>query len=178
MPAPHSEPASHSERTFPPEPQSARSARALLRTCLARWGLSGLEGDASVALSELVTNGVMHARTSLVVAVRRDDDWLEVSVADDSPWPVQRRPHRRDIASDLVVVAQTEQQLGHDLDDRDARLDVGSAGTLAGGRGLLLVEALADQWGVTPRGTGKAVWARFAITAAADGSATTADASS
>lgn len=27
-----------------------------------------------------------------------------------------------------------------------------------GGRGLLLVEALAGQWGVTPNGSGKSVW--------------------
>jgi hypothetical protein len=49
------------------------------------------------------------------------------------------------------------------LDERDVRLDVGAAGTLAGGRGLLLVEALADEWGVTRRGNGKVVWAKFAI---------------
>ena len=156
-------PVSHVEHELLAEPQSARAARALLRTCLERWDLPALEADAALALSELVTNGVVHARTTLLVGITRSREWLEVSVADDSPWPVQRRPHRQDIASDLVVLAQAEQRLGPHLDDRDTRLDVGSAGTLAGGRGLLLVEALADEWGVTPRGAGKAVWARFTL---------------
>ncbi len=29
------------------------------------------------------------------------------------------------------------------------------------GRGLLMIEALADAWGVEPRGDGKAVWCEF-----------------
>ncbi|MCX5609583.1 MULTISPECIES: SpoIIE family protein phosphatase [unclassified Streptomyces] len=33
------------------------------------------------------------------------------------------------------------------------------------GRGLLLVERLADAWGVEPRGGGKCVWCEFAVTA-------------
>lgn len=42
-----------------------------------------------------------------------------------------------------------------------------------GGRGLLIIEALADRWGVDPRGTGKAVW--FEILLAADGLVAAAD---
>ena len=148
-----------------PQPQSAREARALLRKHLVRWGLSAWQDDASLAVSELVTNGVMHARTSLMLEIGHDEEWLEVSVADDSPWPVQQRPHRQDVAADLRVLAQVEQHLGPHLDDRDVRLHVGDAGTIAGGRGLLLVEALADDWGVAPQGDGKVVWARFALKA-------------
>ena len=112
-----------------------------------------------------MTNGVMHAKTALMLDICSDEDWLEISVADDSPWPVRRRPHRQDVAGDLIMLLETEQHLGQHLDERDVRLDVGMAGTLAGGRGLLLVEALADQWGVTPQGSGKAVWARLALNA-------------
>jgi hypothetical protein len=125
---------------------------------LSRW-----LDDAQLAVSELLTNGVVHARTPLTLGIYCDDEWLEVSVVDRSPLPIQQRPHRRDVAGDLVVVMQTERHLGQHLDERDVRLDVGDSGTLAGGRGLLLVEALADQWGVTPRGDGKTVWARFAL---------------
>jgi hypothetical protein len=32
-----------------------------------------------------------------------------------------------------------------------------------GGRGLLVVAALADDWGVTPRVIGKSVWAELAV---------------
>jgi anti-sigma regulatory factor (Ser/Thr protein kinase) len=37
--------------------------------------------------------------------------------------------------------------------------------TRTGGRGLLLVEALADRWGCTPRphGPGKTVWAEYTV---------------
>ena len=147
-----------------PEPQAARTARGLLSASLAAWGLSAWQGDAAVIVSELVTNAVMHAGTDVALGLCTDEDWLEVSVEDDSPWPVQQRPHRQDVAADLVMLLQAEQHLGQQLDERDVRLDVGTAGTLAGGRGLLLVEALADQWGVTPRGDGgKAVWARLVV---------------
>jgi anti-sigma regulatory factor (Ser/Thr protein kinase) len=33
--------------------------------------------------------------------------------------------------------------------------------TTAGGRGLLLVESVSDNWGVTPSTSGKTVWAEF-----------------
>ena len=151
------------QHVLAPEPQAARAARGVLKTFLAAWGLSAWQSDASVIVSELVTNGVTHAGTALMLTICSDEDWLEVSVDDDSPWPVQQRPQREDVAADLVMLMQAEEHLGQHLDDRDVRLDVGAAGTLAGGRGLLLVEALADQWGVTPRGEGKAVWARLAL---------------
>ena len=151
------------QHVLAPQPQAVRVARGMLSTSLAAWGLSAWEGDAAVIVSELVTNGVMHAKTALMLDICSDEDWLEISVADDSPWPVRQRPHRQDVAGDLIMLLETEQHLGQHLDERDVRLDVGMAGTLAGGRGLLLVEALADQWGVTPRGSGKAVWARLAL---------------
>lgn len=147
-----------------PEPQAGRIARSLLGTFLASWGLSAWNSDAAVIVSELVTNGVMHAETELLLELCTDEDWLEISVADDSHRPVQQRPDRQDVAADLATVLQAEQRLGAHLDERDRRLDVGIAGTLVGGRGLLLVEALADHWGVTRRGdAGKAVWARIAL---------------
>ena len=151
------------QRALAPQPQAVRAARELLRTSLAAWGMSAWQSDAAVIASELMTNGVMHANTALLFGICSDEDWLEISVADDSPWPVQQRPHRHDLSADLVMLMQVERDLGQHLDERDVRLDIGLAGTLAGGRGLLLVEALADEWGVTPRGDGKAVWARLAL---------------
>ncbi len=47
------------------------------------------------------------------------------------------------------------------LDDRHARLEVGPAGAIGAGRGLLLVEALADEWGVQLAADGKSVWFRL-----------------
>ena len=49
-----------------------------------------------------------------------------------------------------------------EVSDSDARLPVRGSGELfaEGGRGLLLVEAVTDRWGVTPHttGDGKTVW--------------------
>lgn len=49
-----------------------------------------------------------------------------------------------------------------EVSDSDARLPVRGSGELLaeGGRGLLLVEAVTDRWGVTPHrtGEGKTVW--------------------
>ncbi len=146
-----------------PDPRSVRVARALLRLCLADWSSSARLDDIAIVVSELVTNGVTHARTELVLAVDRSGQWLEISVADESPWPVQPRPRRPDPAADLAALVRTQRELGDELDDRDVRLDVGAAGSLVGGRGLLLVEAVADEWGVTPASGGKVVWARFAV---------------
>ncbi|MFF4930495.1 ATP-binding protein [Streptomyces griseofuscus] len=38
-----------------------------------------------------------------------------------------------------------------------------------GGRGLILVEALADKWGVAPRQPGKTVWAEVRLSPATEG---------
>ena len=145
------------------DPRSARVARALLHVCLGDGVSSGVHEDVAIAVSELVTNGVTHARTELVLAVERREQWLEISVADENPLPVRPKPHRTDPAADLAVLLQTGRAREQELDDRDLRLDVGAAGTLAGGRGLLLVEAVADAWGVRPVTGGKLVWARFGV---------------
>ena len=97
------------------ERQAARTARGLLTTSLAAGGLSAWQDDAAVIVSELVTNAVMHVGTNLTLGLCSDEDWLEVSVEDDSPWPVQQRPHRHDLSADLVMLMQVEQHLGHSL---------------------------------------------------------------
>ncbi len=41
--------------------------------------------------------------------------------------------------------------------------NAGNDGDGEGGRGLLVVEALADAWGVTERNVGKVVWADLTV---------------
>jgi anti-sigma regulatory factor (Ser/Thr protein kinase) len=48
--------------------------------------------DACLLVSELVTNGVRHARTMLTVAVDCDGDRVSVAVHDDSAAAVAPRP--------------------------------------------------------------------------------------
>lgn len=149
----------HATQVLPAEPESAPAARAFLRARATEWDLLPLLADAQLAVSELVTNAVIHARTPLVTSVSCADGVFELAVFDGNPTLPAVRPARSDLHGDITRVAQLEQELGP-LDDRDPQLDVGAAGSVAGGRGLLLVAALAAEWGVSPTSDGKAVWAR------------------
>ncbi|MET7474729.1 ATP-binding protein [Streptomyces sp. NPDC005648] len=116
--------------------QSVPRSRAALRTVLCEWGLGqDVLESAELALSELVTNA------------------LRVPVPSD-----------RQVGVGFVYCVETQV----------LRLEVSDAGggcpvlrtpddDETCGRGLLLVEALADRWGVCGRegGIGKTVWAEF-----------------
>lgn len=53
-------------RTLPRTAQQARTARLLVTMALRAWGLGGLDGDARLVMTELVSNSVVHARRGLV----------------------------------------------------------------------------------------------------------------
>ena len=66
-------------------------ARAFVRATLAAWDMNGYADDATVVVSELATNAVLHARTPFRIFVRAHDMaavWIEV--ADDNPRPPLR----------------------------------------------------------------------------------------
>ncbi|ATZ25194.1 Histidine kinase-, DNA gyrase B-, and HSP90-like ATPase [Streptomyces lavendulae subsp. lavendulae] len=110
-------------------------ARAELRKALAAWGLSELEGDALLVASELLTNAVRHAATP------RDRE-------------IETRYVRR---SDGVRIEVHDACAGQP----QARPPEPDAD---GGRGLFLVEAIADRWAVAARGgPGKQVWAELSV---------------
>ena len=82
-----------SSASFPPEPVSARGARRFLRAFSGACGVSDEVTDpAELALSEVVTNVVLHAHTAFEVVVALDDHGrLRVEVTDSNPQlPVQR----------------------------------------------------------------------------------------
>lgn len=73
-------------RTFGPEPVSVRDARRMVRDFLERHGADALLDASELALSEVVTNAVLHARTPLeVTLVLEADCVLRVEVTDHSP---------------------------------------------------------------------------------------------
>ena len=80
--------------SFPAELISARGARRFLREFTGEHGLSdGVTDAAELALSEVVTNVVLHAHTSFDLVLSLDDDRreLRVEVSDRNPQlPVQR----------------------------------------------------------------------------------------
>ncbi|MEU1260865.1 ATP-binding SpoIIE family protein phosphatase [Streptomyces cellulosae] len=133
------------EATLSGSPLAPGSARALLRKALTEWAQSAADGadlltgrvgdDAALVASELVTNAVVHAGTDVHVTCRLEEDTsaLVVEVADRHP---SRAP--RDDAAEAPA---------HDIPEY--------------GRGLRLVAALAESWGVTYRAGSKTVWARL-----------------
>ncbi|MEU7206835.1 ATP-binding SpoIIE family protein phosphatase [Streptomyces sp. NPDC044989] len=120
------------------------AARAMARAALADWSALGLPGtehltehltaDALVVVSELVTNAVVHAGTDVEVGLRVEETGtLVVEVADRHP---SRAPS-----------GGGDHETPHDPAEY--------------GRGLRLVAALAEAWGITYRPGSKTVWARL-----------------
>ena len=153
----------HASRELPPEPRSAPVARAFLRECFTAWDLMELYDDAALALTELVANAVMHAATPLVVAISCEHGMVEIAVHDGNPSMPAIRPHRTDVDADIKQALAAEAAAADSVDERDPRIHVGPAGSLAGGRGLLLVDAVSAHWGVSPLSDGKAVWVRTPV---------------
>ncbi|RZU45587.1 anti-sigma regulatory factor (Ser/Thr protein kinase) [Streptomyces sp. BK022] len=80
--------------TLPRQPESAATARRLLRAACAVWGLEALVEDGVLIVSELVANAVQHARRESIRVVidRPDAAWVRVGVADLS----RARPVRQE----------------------------------------------------------------------------------
>lgn len=71
---------------LPPTPQAASRAREFIADfCSAAQLPAAVCGDAALLVSELVTNAVIHGRTSATVEVHRPADTLRVTVRDDNP---------------------------------------------------------------------------------------------
>ncbi|MFC8374176.1 SpoIIE family protein phosphatase [Streptomyces sp. NPDC057239] len=141
------------DATLPGSPLAPGAARALLRKALTEWAelvlpgaehLTGRVGDdATLIASELVTNAVVHAGTEVRVACRLEEETgaLVVEVADQHP---SRAP-------------RGNEPEGSPYDTPEY------------GRGLRLVAALSEAWGITYRPGTKTVWARLAAGGCAAG---------
>lgn len=119
--------------------EAPRQARVFVAGQLERWELQELSDVATLLTSELVTNVVLHAGTppSLIVAVA--DGSVEIGVGDDDQrLPVAEVGHAFDLPADPDPLLVRE-----------------------GGRGLPLVDRLADEWGATAIGDGKQIWFRL-----------------
>jgi anti-sigma regulatory factor (Ser/Thr protein kinase) len=120
------------QQQLPPEPKSAGLARVMVADACHTWHLSHLLYPAQLVASELVSNAIRHAGTDLLVTVSRRDAGLHLAILDGSPvLPSPRHP--ADASGSLT--------------DR--------------GRGLQIVQGVADAWGALPThdGAGKVVWA-------------------
>lgn len=116
--------------------RSPSRARTWTERQLASWGIDD-QGVSTLLVSELVTNAVMHARTPSTLTVAVAAGMIEIAVADHG-------------SGRHVIPAQ-----------RGMALPGAATGLLReSGRGLIIVGALSEDWGVLGNGAGKQVWLR------------------
>jgi anti-sigma regulatory factor (Ser/Thr protein kinase) len=125
---------------FAPATDHVPEARHWLQDRLRRWELLSLQQDASLLVTELVTNSVLHAQSAFHVVATVADGVLEVGVTDHAP----QLPR---LITQLGVGTQPEPY------------------TAMGGRGIALVDELAEDWGVVALDDGKQVWFRLSVDA-------------
>ena len=123
---------------LPAAGQAAGMARRRVRDSLALWGLRQLGETATLLVSELVGNAVRHARI--------DGSRIELRLETAGTW------------------------LRIEVSDCDPRPPQPRApsGLDESGFGFVLVEALADKWGVRETAAGKAVWIELSTEQADD----------
>ena len=113
------------------DPEGLRSSRHMIRAAAGAWAARERSDEIELAADELITNALMHTDGGATVTAR--------------------------------VISAPERRLRIEVEDRSSALphrrDAGEAGV--SGRGLLLVDQLADAWGVESRGSGKCVWCEF-----------------
>ena len=120
---------------LPSDVYSPSRARTWTERQLAHWSIDD-QGVTTLLVSELVTNAVKHARTTSTLTVAVATGMIEIGVTDHGPGrhliPGQRGI---ELPGATTVLQET-------------------------GRGLLIVDALSEDWGVSGNGTGKQVWLR------------------
>lgn len=110
--------------SFPAAPVSARDARRFLRAFLAEQGADGLADAAELALSEVVTNAVLHAHTDFDVFLALEVGLrLRVEVRDRNPQlPVQRHyAEQATTGRGMELVAAYARDCGVDPDGHDGK---------------------------------------------------------
>ncbi|MGH7910799.1 MAG: ATP-binding protein [Candidatus Dormibacteraceae bacterium] len=105
--------------------ESVGDARHFVQRVLLEWGAEVCDTEASLLITELATNSVIHAKSPFDVTMTLDERGLRISVSD--------RSSRLPLPKTYSMKATT-------------------------GRGLRLVAAYADAWGVEPHRKGKTVW--------------------
>lgn len=118
---------------LPADPVAPAQARAVVRDLLVRWGFRDLVDEAILVVSELVANSVEHAGSVCAVLVDRAEGSIRIEV--------------RDQATGTERPAVQPREPGHQADR---------------GRGLMIVSALASDWGVEATERSRSVWVELA----------------
>jgi two-component sensor histidine kinase len=104
-------------------PGSAAEARRFSLTALAEWDLATLGDTVSLLVTELVSNGVRHAQTSLELVLSFDGQCLRIAVTDGDPRPpVTRTREKLSVGGwGLTLVESLSTQWGTDIDDAQGK---------------------------------------------------------
>ncbi|MEU3252453.1 SpoIIE family protein phosphatase [Streptomyces sp. NPDC006997] len=121
------------QHVAPGDPEALTQARHMIRAAVRSWGAADRADEIELVADELVTNALMHTEGAAVLTLR--------------------------------VLTGGDRRLRVEVEDTSSALprrrEAGESGV--SGRGLLLVDLLADVWGVEARGGGKAVWCEFVV---------------
>ncbi|MER6777678.1 MULTISPECIES: SpoIIE family protein phosphatase [unclassified Streptomyces] len=121
------------QHVAPGDPEALVAARHMIGAAVRAWGARERADEIELVADELIVNALMHTDGPAIVTLR-----------------VLTGPQRRL----RVEVADRSSALPR-------RREAGESGV--SGRGLMLVDRLADVWGVEPRGSGKCVWCEFVM---------------
>ncbi|MEU7554886.1 SpoIIE family protein phosphatase [Streptomyces sp. NPDC044571] len=121
------------QHVAPGDPEALVAARHMIGAAVRAWGARERADEIELVADELIVNALMHTDGPAIVTLR--------------------------------VLAGAQRRLRVEVEDRSSALprrrEAGSAGV--SGRGLMLVDRLAEVWGVEPRGSGKCVWCEFSL---------------
>ncbi|MFJ7147524.1 SpoIIE family protein phosphatase [Streptomyces sp. NPDC100445] len=121
------------QHVAPGDPRALSRARHMILDAVRAWGARDRADEVELVADELITNALMHTEGSAIVTLRALDGG--------------------------------DRRLRIEVEDSSSALprrrEAGEEGV--SGRGLLLVDRLADVWGVEARGGGKAVWCEFRV---------------
>ncbi|WP_330333814.1 SpoIIE family protein phosphatase [Streptomyces sp. NBC_00536] len=122
------------QHVAPGDPEGLVSARHMIGAAVRAWGARGRGDEIELVADELIVNALMHTDGPAIVTLR--------------------------------VLTGPERRIRVEVEDRSSALprrrEAGDSGV--SGRGLMLVDRLADVWGVESRGGGKCVWCEFVMT--------------
>ncbi|MGW6939182.1 SpoIIE family protein phosphatase [Streptomyces xanthophaeus] len=121
------------QHVAPGDPEALVAARHMIGAAVRAWGARERADEIELVADELIVNALMHTDGPAIVTLR--------------------------------VLPGAERRLRVEVEDRSSALprrrEAGDSGV--SGRGLMLVDRLADDWGVEPRGSGKCVWCEFVM---------------
>ncbi|MFJ6793059.1 SpoIIE family protein phosphatase [Streptomyces sp. NPDC091268] len=121
------------QHVAPGDPEALVAARHMIGAAVRAWGARERADEIELVADELIVNALMHTEGPAIVTLR--------------------------------VLPGDQRRLRVEVEDRSSALprrrEAGDAGV--SGRGLMLVDRLADVWGVESRGSGKCVWCEFVM---------------